>query len=127
MSDSCSCARLPTSPIACALEGEALENRVRAWAAVGERALVRRGRDGERAVLRYRRERGVEDELRRLVRLEGECCPFLTFGLAPDGTELVLTVSGPAAAGPLVEAFLGAPLAGASPASPPARRGRRRA
>jgi hypothetical protein len=54
---------------------------------------------------RYRREPGVIEELRRLVALEGECCPFLAFELTESEDEVALRVSGPPDAAQIVALF----------------------
>ncbi|MDQ3808834.1 MAG: hypothetical protein M3336_00920, partial [Chloroflexota bacterium] len=83
------------APIACALDAEAFGDRVAAWTALARRALIATTASADDVVLRFRRERGVEKQLRRLVRLEGACCPYLVFGLARVERELVLTICGP--------------------------------
>ncbi|MCX6023026.1 MAG: hypothetical protein NTZ05_15120, partial [Chloroflexi bacterium] len=75
----------------------------RDWSAIGGRALLGRHAETGRAVLRYRNEQGIAEELRRLIDLEGRCCAFLKFDLTADKTDLVLTVSGTGS-----EAFLAA-------------------
>ncbi|HEY8944813.1 MAG TPA: hypothetical protein VIM73_11145 [Polyangiaceae bacterium] len=88
--------------IACALDGESMKGRVEQWAALGREAL-RQGRlHPSGVVLRYRRQDGVETELKRLVTLERDCCVFLKFTLVEEGEELVLTVTGPDAAVPII-------------------------
>jgi hypothetical protein len=87
--------------LSCTLTAEELAERVRDWSAVGSRALLDRHAEDGRSLLRYRGDAGIREELRRLIGLEGQCCAFLTFDLAEQETDLVLTISGAGA-----EAFL---------------------
>lgn len=75
------------------------------WAALADRALLDSARTSDGAWQRYRAEPEVEAELRELVALEDECCPFLSFQLTcrPDATELV--VRGPSDATAILDAF----------------------
>lgn len=100
-------ARVP--PIACSLAGSAMGDRFQIWRELARRALLGRERHPEGLVLRYRRGPGVEDELRRLVALEADCCAFLTFDLAPQERQLRLTVTGPAEAAPMIREGWGVP------------------
>ena len=94
-------------PLACTLEGAAFAERRARWGALSQRALAGRERMPGGVRLRYRAEPGVGDELRELVRLEGDCCAFLEMRLRDDGAGLVLEVSGPPEAAEVVEAFAG--------------------
>ena len=80
----------------CALGTAELRARADEWDALGARALVDRVQMREGVQLRFRREPGVEEQLRRLVDLEGACCPFLVFAIEPASEELVVSVRGPA-------------------------------
>jgi hypothetical protein len=93
-------------PVACSLSAAALDERRARWQALGERALVEAGQrvDGARQV--YRADAGVEQELRELVALEAECCPFLEFEVSVGDGRVVLDVRGPEAAASLVESFV---------------------
>lgn len=101
--------------IVCRLDIDQFGDRVGEWIALAYRALVARTQMQEGVLLRFRREAGVEAELRRLVRLEAACCPFLSVQITDLPSELALAVRGPAGAADLVEAFL------ALPASAPSR------
>jgi hypothetical protein len=96
-------------PLACSLDASDLSARQERWRAIGERALRDRGREGDAVRLTFASSPGVEEELRELVRLEGECCAFLDMAVAPGGDEVVLTISGPPDAAPIVEGFLEVP------------------
>jgi hypothetical protein len=91
-------------PVACSLTGSDFEERARRWRVLAERALVDSKRSGEGVRLSFEPVDGVEAELRELVALEGECCPFLRMGIEEDG-RLTLVVSGPPDAAPILDAF----------------------
>jgi hypothetical protein len=55
---------------------------------------------------------GWKRELRELIALDGECCPFLDFRLEPGPDELVLDVTGPMEARELVASFASPQAAG---------------
>jgi hypothetical protein len=95
----------PDLPLACNLDGAAFSERRARWEALSGRSLAGRERTPGGVLLRYRAEPGVGDELGELVRLEGECCPFLELRLRDEETELVLEVSGPPEAAEVIEAF----------------------
>jgi hypothetical protein len=95
----------PELPLACSLDAGALAERRGRWEAVSSRALADRSRVDGGVRLRYRAEPGIADELRELVRLEGECCAFLSFSLHEEGGFVVLDVGGPPEAASLVDEF----------------------
>lgn len=74
--------------------GELLARALRSREAVG---------DGARLVF----DGTVEAELRAWVAAEAECCPFLDMDLRRSGQEMVLDVSGPPEARPIVAELLG--------------------
>jgi hypothetical protein len=97
---------MPTElPIACSLGAAELEERARRWRSLAERALLHSSYQDGVARLRCRAEPAIERELRELVRLEGECCPFLDLELAEREGELVLEISGPPEAEQIVGGF----------------------
>jgi hypothetical protein len=96
-------------PIACTLDAAAMGERGARWQALGERALVGRERREGGATLRFADSDGVDAEVRELVGLEGECCPFLDMRVGTRDGEVVLTIDGPEEAAQLLDAFGGAP------------------
>jgi hypothetical protein len=92
-------------PIACSLSGAELAQRLERWRALEKRALIGAERTAAGASQRYRADAAVETELRDLISLEGECCPFLEFRLERRDEELVLEVSGPPGADQVVAEF----------------------
>jgi hypothetical protein len=100
----------PRSPdvdaeLACRLDATSKGTRVARWQALADRALVESARVADGARQRYRGGAAIEEELRELVDLERECCPFLEVRFDRAGRELILKVSGPAEAAPIIEAF----------------------
>jgi hypothetical protein len=93
-------------PIACTLTPAATADRVEWLQRLGAESLI----DGERtgSCLRLRFAAATEDEVRRWVRAEQECCPFLSFDLDRTGDELQLEVVGPPGAGPVLDGLLSA-------------------
>ena len=93
-------------PIACTLTPGATTERVEWLRQLGAKSLVA----GERTDggLRLRFDAAAEDEVRRWVRAEGECCAFLSFDLDRTGDELRLEVGGPPGAEPVLDGLLAA-------------------
>lgn len=92
-------------PIACSLDAAGLGDRVDRWRALADRALITAERTDEGAIQRYRNQAGVEAELRDLIALEAECCPFLDFELAERDGEVELAIAGPPDAGEMLDVF----------------------
>jgi hypothetical protein len=67
--------------------------------------LIEAGHDDAGAIRRYRADDGVAEELEELVRLEGECCPFMRFELSRGEEEVRLAVRGPAEASEMIDSF----------------------
>ena len=89
-------------PIACTLTADAFRDRTEALAALAARALRERAPipGGER--LTFLGDAVAERELRAAVDAERTCCAFLDLELRRDGDRLVLDVTGPADARPLI-------------------------
>jgi len=104
-------------PVACTLTPGALAGRVGELAALAERALRSRApaAGGERLV--FADAPGIEDALREAVAAEASCCSFLRMTLARTADGLVLDVTGPPEAQPVIAQLFRRPPA--SPASPP--------
>jgi hypothetical protein len=99
-----------TDTIACFLDGQAYHARVARIRALMDQALLARERLETSVRLRFRLNAGVEKNLKELIALEQECCPFLTFALDTLPGEMVLTISGAQSAAALLDdAFGGAP------------------
>jgi hypothetical protein len=74
---------------ACSLKGDDLRVRLANLHTLLVRASSRERRD-EVAAFRFRRDE--EEELRRLIEQESECCGFWRFDVRSDGVEVVLRV-----------------------------------
>ena len=94
-------------PLACSLSGKELRERGDWLERLGRHVVRREPRPGG-MVVRFRREAGVEEELRELVAAEARCCPFLTLSVRAEGDLLELDVSGPPDAQGIVEEMFGA-------------------
>jgi hypothetical protein len=105
-----------SDPIACSLRPADHAERLRRLADLAERALVRREPlpGGERLV--FADAPGVERDLRAAIAAEAACCPFLTLALERAEAGLVLDVTGPALARPIIaELFARCAAPGARP------------
>jgi hypothetical protein len=96
---------MPELPIACTLTPDAKTDRLRLIDDLRRDALIAREPTGAGARLRLRDTPDVERRARELVAAESQCCAFLTFELSRADGELVLDVSGPPDARPVVELF----------------------
>jgi MerR family transcriptional regulator, copper efflux regulator len=94
-------------PIACSLSATELASRRREIAELKDGALLARAAVPGGAQARFAGSAEVERALRRLIELEGECCPFLDFALEREGDELVLDVVAPAGAESVARELLG--------------------
>ena len=88
------------TPIACTLTPGQREAREPQLAAL-RRAL--RSRDATPGGLRLTFDPVAEAELRAFTAAEAVCCPFLTLDLAAADDAVVLDVSGPAEARPIID------------------------
>lgn len=80
--------------IACSLDGTDLADRRERWQRLADRALARRERTARGQRLVFRREDGVEGELRRLAELERECCAFADWSVEAWERTVSLDVGG---------------------------------
>jgi len=89
-------------PIACTLTADAFRDRTEALASLAARALVARAPipGGER--LTFTGGAAAERDLRAAVEAERACCAFLDLDLRREGDRLVLDVTGPSDARPLI-------------------------
>jgi hypothetical protein len=93
---------MSTIPIACTLAPGEYRRRIRALSGLARRALLTREPidGGER--LTFTDSPSVERDLTAAVAAETSCCPFLTMRLDRRDGGLVLDVTGPAAAQPVI-------------------------
>lgn len=92
-------------PIACSLDASQLAERTERWHALAEHALISVDQTDAGVRQRYRGGAAIEAELRELVALEAECCPFLALTVRRADSELHLEVSGPPEAAEIVAGF----------------------
>ena len=92
-------------PIACSLAADEADVRTTRWQALAASALVDSQRTEVGARQIYEPGAATERELRSLIALEAQCCAFLDFDLTSDARGLVLDVTGPPEAAPIVEMF----------------------
>jgi hypothetical protein len=85
------------TPTTCSLKGRELQERLEEIEMLAAKALLHQEAEGERHRLRFRTGPETRRRLEALIAAESECCPFLGLELEAGGTELVLTVTGPAA------------------------------
>lgn len=87
--------------IACTLMGDSYVDRI-AWIAnLNRRALLATRREDRSLILTYRPEAAADVE--ELVQRERECCAFLSFDVIKHDGEIVLTISAPPDAGPILD------------------------
>lgn len=79
-------------PVACSLEPVDLDNRVRHWRALAERAMIEKQEVANGVRLRYRSLAGVERELTALA-AEQQCCAFADWTVTTAGDEVLLNVT----------------------------------
>jgi hypothetical protein len=93
-----------TAPIACTLTAAQYRERTDDIARLACAALRDRRRiDGG---VRLTFDAAARERLEAFVAAERECCPFLTMDLRTAGDELVLEVTGPEAAAPIIAELL---------------------
>jgi hypothetical protein len=82
--------------------------RLAEWQRLVAAARTRQAGDGGSRRLSFG-DVAVLGELARLVAAEQACCPFLTFVITVDQTEVVLEVRAPAAAEAMLDSVFGRP------------------
>jgi len=94
-------------PIACRLPSGQYADRTAQLAALAARALRARATTGAGERLVFTDTPGVEQELRAVMAAEAACCAFLRLDLRRAGDGLVLEVTGPPDARPIIAALFG--------------------
>ena len=96
-----------TTPIACSLNASDYRRRADDIREIARRALrITRPIDGG-VQLTFADAGGAHARLEALVAAEAACCPFLTLDLRRSGDELVLDVTGPEEAQPVIAEVFG--------------------
>jgi hypothetical protein len=100
-------------PIACSLSATELPARLAAMADLGRDALLEARTEDRHAVLRFAAGPGVRERVADIVAAESECCAFLAMQVSNTPNEVVLSITAPEGAEPvldeLVSAFRGQP------------------
>ena len=91
-------------PIACSLSSPEYQTRIRRFAILNRDFLLKSCRLELGLELTY--SLAATEELRDLVRLEEECCPFLRFQLQPRETSITLSITVPDSARDSVDVLL---------------------
>lgn len=79
--------------VACTLGSAELGTQVERWRKLFGEAGVERIVLDDGLRVRFRRDAAVEGELRALVAVEVECCPWASWTIAVDGRALTLSVT----------------------------------
>jgi hypothetical protein len=79
-------------PVACSLSRAGLAEQAGRWARLAARSLTGRVATADGVRFRFRPEPGAEAELRTLVAVETQCCPWATWTIQADTAQLVLDV-----------------------------------
>ena len=82
-----------TVPIACNLTPADLAAQSGRWERLANRALDERVETAHGLRLSFRRAAGAEDELRRLVAVENQCCRWATWTVETRAGHVVLDIS----------------------------------
>ena len=81
-----------TAPVACSLTPAGLAEQAGRWMRLATRAMTRREQTGHGIRVSFRPGPGTEEELRALADVETRCCPWATWAVHADGSQLVLDV-----------------------------------
>jgi len=90
------------APIACTLTPAQYQSRAADLSSLGERALRSREPTDRGERLTFEAGDEIERELRAAVAAEASCCSFLTMDLERHDDGLVLDISGPPEARPII-------------------------
>jgi hypothetical protein len=92
-------------PIACTLTPGDMTKRLALIDALSDDALLDRAKTEEGVRVRLRDTPDIERRTRELVAAESACCAFLDFDLRREDGALVLDITGPADARPVIDMF----------------------
>jgi hypothetical protein len=102
---------MPDLPIACALSPDGMTARLALIDALAADGLLARAPTASGMRVRLRDTPDIERRTRELVAAESACCAFLDFTLGREDGALVLDISGPQNARPVIEMFFAAEAA----------------
>jgi hypothetical protein len=86
-------------PVACTLGAGDLASRMTRWTAVATRAAARRSPTEHGVLLTFDAAPGVAGELQALTTLERECCPFATWSVREEATQVLVEITSDTPAG----------------------------
>src|SRR5215472_5209565 len=78
--------------VACSLTPAGLAKQADRWRRLASRAMTDRTETAGGVRIRFRPEPGGEEELRKLVAVESECCPWADWTVEADAGQVVLDV-----------------------------------
>jgi hypothetical protein len=90
-------------PIACTLSADGMAARMDLIEALAADGLLRRTSTDRGLRVHLRDTPDIERRTRELIAAEANCCAFLTFDLGREDEALVLDVSGPPEARPVID------------------------
>jgi hypothetical protein len=96
---------MPDLPIACTLSPDGMTARLALIDALAADGLLDRTPTDAGLRVRLRDTPEIEQRTRELVAAESACCAFLDFDLGRHDGDLVLDISGPADARPVIDMF----------------------
>jgi hypothetical protein len=96
---------MPDLPIACTLTADDMTARVALIDALTADGLLERTTTDAGLRVRLRDTPEIERRTRELVAAESKCCAFLDFDLGRKDGDLVLDISGPEDARPVIDMF----------------------
>jgi hypothetical protein len=96
---------MPDAPIACTLTLDGMTARLALIDALSADGLLDRTPTDGGLRVRLRDTPNIEQRTHELIAAESRCCAFLDFGLGREGGHLVLDVTGPEDARPVIEMF----------------------
>jgi hypothetical protein len=96
---------MPELPIACTLSPDGMTARLALIDALAADGLLDRTPTASGLRVRLRDTPDVERRTRELVAAESACCAFLDLTLSRDGGDLVLDITGPQNARPVIDMF----------------------
>src|SRR3954468_4045651 len=96
---------MPEPPIACTLSPAGMTDRLALIDALAADGLLERTPTASGMRLRLRDTPDIEQRTRELVAAESACCAFLDFDVRHDDGDLILEISGPGEARPVIDLF----------------------
>jgi hypothetical protein len=102
---------MPDLPIACTLSPDGMSARLALIDALAADGLLDRTATAAGMRVRLRDTPDIEQRTRELVAAESKCCAFLDFEVGREDGDLVLDISGPDDARPVIEMFFAAEAA----------------